>query len=243
MFDYDLLTWALLLGATFLGAAFQGVVGFGLAFTIVPLLAVVEPLAVPTVPLLLALPLLVGVVLTDVGSLDVRGSGLLMLGRLPGTVLGGALLLLVQTSLLGVLVGVALLVSVAAAVRAAAPTLTTRTQLLAGFASGVMGTAAGMGGPPLSLAYRGRPASVLRPTISVALLAGVGMSMAAVLALGRWDPGHGLLALSLLPPALAGLVASRLVNRRLRARSVLRFVLVLGAVAGVATILHALLRA
>jgi uncharacterized membrane protein YfcA len=51
VFDYDLLTWSLLLGATFLGAAFQGVVGFGLAFTIVPLLAIVEPLAVPTIPL------------------------------------------------------------------------------------------------------------------------------------------------------------------------------------------------
>jgi uncharacterized membrane protein YfcA len=183
------------------------------------------------------------VVLTDLTSLDLRGSGLLMLGRLPGTVLGGALLLLVQTSLLGVLVGVALLVSVAAALRAAAPTLTPRTQLLAGFASGVMGTAAGLGGAPLSLAYRGKPPSVLRPTISVALPAGVGMSMAVVLTLGRWNPGHGLLALSLLPPALAGLAASRLVNRWLRARSAQRFVLVLGATAGAGTILHALLRA
>ena len=85
-------SWCLLAAVTMLGACFQGSVGFGLSFTVVPLLTFLEPVAIPTVPLLVALPLLVGTVIRDLPDLDLRGSGWLVLGRFPGTVMGAALL-------------------------------------------------------------------------------------------------------------------------------------------------------
>ena len=182
------LTWALLLVAAVLGGCFQGSVGFGLGFTVVPLLVVVEPTAVPTVPLLLGLPLLAGTVLDDLSALDLGGSGWLVLGRLPGTALGAGLLLVVDDHLLGLVVGAVLLVTVAASLTGATPPLTRGTRLGAGFASGVMGTAAGVGGPPLSMLYRDQGGRVLRATVGVALMVGVAMSLSAVVVTGRWAP-------------------------------------------------------
>lgn len=139
-------TWLLLGLSTFFGASSQGLVGFGLAFTLVTLLAVVERLAIPTMPLILALPMVLGNFAGDLRDLDVRGSALIILGRLPGTVIGAGLLALVATDVLGVVVGIALLVSIAAGLRTV-PRLTDRSWIAAGVISGVMGTAAGLGGP------------------------------------------------------------------------------------------------
>ena len=233
------LTWGLLLVAAVLGGCFQGSVGFGLGFTVVPMLVVIEPTAVPTVPLLLGLPLLTGTVLDDLSALDLGGSGWLVLGRLPGTALGAGLLLVVDDHLLGLVVGAVLLLTVAASLTGATPPLTRGTRLGAGFASGVMGTAAGVGGPPLSILYRNQGGRVLRATVGVALMVGVAMSLTAVVVAGRWELGHALLAIILLPASMLGWWASRRVNRRVDDRWMSRIVLGLGAVAGVAAVVQA----
>lgn len=240
MDPFDPVTWSVLAVAAVLGGCFQGSVGFGLGFTVVPLLVVVEPMAVPTVPLLLGLPLLAGTVLGDLSGLDLGGSGWLMLGRLPGTAVGAGLLLVVHPDLLGLVVGAVLLLTVTASLVGGAPPLTSATRLGAGFASGVMGTAAGVGGPPVSILYRGQTGRVMRATVGVALLVGVLMSLTAVVVTRRWELGHAMLAVTLLPPSMLGLWGSRRLNRSVDDRWMQGLVLGLGAVAGVAAMVQAL---
>lgn len=240
MIALDPTVWVLLAAGTFAGAAFQGLVGFGLAFTVVPLLAVIEPLAIPTVPLLLTLPMVVGNMIADLPHIDLRGSGLIVIGRIPGTLIGAGLLVLVQPDVLGIVVGCALLASVVIGVREAPP-LTDRNRLTAGFASGVMGTAAGLGGPPVSMVYRGQPPAVLRATVSSALLVGIGLSLTAVVALDRGSQQHVLMSLALVPAAVLGLGVSRIWGRKVSRKQLQHFVLGLGAVAAVGTITQSLL--
>jgi uncharacterized membrane protein YfcA len=240
MIALDLTLWVLLAAGTFAGAAFQGLVGFGLAFTVVPLLAVLEPLAIPTVPLLLTLPMVLGNLIADVAHIDLRGSGLIILGRLPGTLIGACLLMLVRPEVLGIVVGCALLASVMLGVREAPP-VTDRNRLAAGLASGVMGTAAGLGGPAVSLVYRGQPAPVFRATVSAALLVGIGLSLTAVVVLERSSLQQALMALALVPAAVLGLGVSRVWGRNVSRKQLQRFVLGLGGVAAVATITQSLL--
>jgi uncharacterized membrane protein YfcA len=235
----DPTVWVLLALGTFAGAAFQGLVGFGLAFTVVPLLAVVEPLAIPTVPLLLTLPMVVGNMIADLAHIDLRGSGLIVLGRIPGTLIGAGLLMAVRPEVLGIVVGCALLASVVIGVREAPP-LTDRNRLAAGLASGVMGTAAGLGGPPVSMVYRGQPAAVFRATVSTALLVGIALSLSAVVVLDRGSQAHVLLSLALVPAAVLGLAVSRRWGRSVSGKQLQHFVLGLGGVAAVGTIAQSL---
>lgn len=239
MIALDLTVWVLLALGTFAGAAFQGLVGFGLAFTVVPLLAVVEPLAVPVVPLLLTLPMVVGNMAADLAHVDLRGSSLIVMGRIPGTVVGAGLLMLVRPEVLGIVVGCALLASVVIGLRAAPP-LTDRNRLVAGLASGVMGTAAGLGGPPVSMVYRGQPAPVFRATVGATLLVGIALSLSAVVVLDRASREHVLLALALVPAAVAGVSASRRWGRNVSGQQLQYFVLGLGGVAAVGTIAQGL---
>lgn len=241
MFGLDPASWYALVAITVLGACFQGSVGFGLSFTIVPFLSVFEPVAIPTVPLLVAIPLLVATVWHDFQHLDARGSAWLILGRLPGTVVGGVLLWIISPQLLAILVGLLLLGSVVTSSTGISLRLNRQTQVTAGFASGVMGTAAGIGGPPISMVYRDASAATMRATASAALFVGVFMSMTAVVVTHRWDQAHVALAASLLPAAAVGFLLSRVVNRHLSRIVLQRVVLTLAAAAGVGSIAQALL--
>lgn len=241
MFGLDPASWYALVAITVLGACFQGSVGFGLSFTIVPFLSVFEPVAIPTVPLLVAIPLLVATVYHDFSHLDARGSAWIVLGRLPGTLVGGILLVLISPQLLAIMVGVLLLASVVTSSTGMSLRLSRGTQLGAGFASGVMGTAAGLGGPPISMVYRDESAATMRATTGTALFVGVFMSMTAVFLTHRWDTSHVALAASLLPASAVGFLLSRVVNRHLSKAVLQRVVLTLAAVAGVGSIAQALL--
>lgn len=90
------------------------------------------------------------------------------------------------------------------------------------------------------MAYQGQPAPVFRATVSVALLAGVTMSLTAVVLLGRGSREHVMLALALVPAAALGLVVSRRFGGDISAKQLQRFVLGLGAVAAVGTISQSL---
>lgn len=240
MLGLDLAVWISFFLATCIGAGFQGSLGFGLSFTMVPFLVILEPAAVPTVPLLVVLPIVVAGLSRDFSHVDLRGSGWLILGRVPGTAVGGVLLWWISADLLSLLVGVVLLGCVVAILAQLSPPLNRETQLAAGFASGVMGTAAGIGGPPISLVYRRETGATMRSTTGLAILAGAGMSMVAVLSTGRWDPGHAALAASLLPAAVIGFLLSRLLNKRISRGTLQTSVLVLAALAGLGAIVRGL---
>ncbi len=80
-----------------------------------------------------------------------------MVGRIPGTVLGAALVSAVAVDTMTLLVGISLLLTVARStlmpeVRSRAP-----AQLAVGMASGLMRTVASLGGPIVGLALQSRP--------------------------------------------------------------------------------------
>ncbi len=85
----------------------------------------------------------------------------------------------------------------------------------AGIASGALGTATAIGGPPLALLYQHHEGPVLRATLAVAFAFGTVLSLIALAITGAIEPWHVALAAALLPGLLAGLVVSRLVIGRL----------------------------
>src|SRR3546814_11444064 len=83
------------------------------------------------------------------------------------------------------------------------------TQLVAGVVSGVTGTAAGIGGPPLALLYQHRPGSTIRSTLAAAFLVGTALSLATLAVAGEVGASQVLLGLGLPPLVVVGSLTGR----------------------------------
>ncbi len=198
-----------------LGAAIQGSVGFGANLLAVPVLAVIEPEALPATLTLLILPLAVAMVRRERHGVDGPAVGWLMAGRVPGTVGGALVVAWVSGDTLSVLAGAGVLVAVGMSLLTTTVPVTPVTQVTAGVASGAMGTATSIGGPPLALLYQHHEGPVLRATLAATFSLGTVLSLVGLALAGAVEPWHLALAAALLPGTLAGVAASSRLAHRL----------------------------
>ena len=228
--------------AVLVGAVVQGSVGFGLALVVVPVLALVRPEALPAVVLLLTMPMAALMSVREWRSADVTGLLPILGGRVLGTLGGVGLLALVPSGFLSVLFGALVLAAVLASLLRLKVSLNVRTKFTGGVASGVMGTAGGVGGPPLALVYQDRSGPEIRSTLAVAFVAGTGLSLIALFLSGRVGAEHALLTLQLLPGMLLGLFATRWIAPLFDASWLRPAVLLFAAASGLAVVILGLAR-
>lgn len=195
--------------ATLIGATIQGSLGFGMNLVTVPALALVVPEALPVAVIVLGFPVSVSMLRHERRAVDRAGVGWILIGRLPGTAIGAWVVAVVSTAVLQGLVGVVVLLLVVAS--AVMPPLPVRrdSQLVAGVVSGVTGTAAGIGGPPLALLYQHGSGAAMRSTLAASFLFGTILSLAALALAQQVGVGQLLLGAGLAPLVVAGTVAGR----------------------------------
>jgi uncharacterized membrane protein YfcA len=222
------------------GAFVQGSVGFGINLIVVPVIAVLVPEAVPGSVVLLSLPLTITMMVREHHHIDRRGVAWVMAGRLPGAVIGAAVVVLVAPDVLTSFVGAAILVAVALSVARLHVTVRPVTAASAGLTAGVMGTAAGVDGPPLALLYQHHSGEAIRATLAACFVLGTLMSAAILVIAGELSGDQLLFTLELIPALVVGLLASVWGARHLRDRSVRPAVLTFAAVAGALTLVRGL---
>jgi uncharacterized protein len=203
------------LAAVTIGAVVQGSVGFGANIVAVPVIAVIEPDALPATLALIVIPLVAVMALRERHALDRTGVTWITVGRVPGTVVGAAVVALISTDTLSVLLGVGVLLAVAMSTLTADIPVNRVTATTAGFASGAMGTATSIGGPPLALLYQHHEGPVLRATLAVAFAVGTVLSLIGLAIAGAIEGWQVVLAVALLPGLFTGLALSRLLVHRL----------------------------
>ena len=220
-----------------LGAVVQGSVGFGLALVVVPAMTLVSPETLPATVLLLTMPMAAVMAARERHAIYAPGLVYLLSGRLLGTLGGVGLLLLVLDDYLSVLFGS--LVVVAALASSSNPNidLSNRIRVRGGIVSGVMGTAAGIGGPPLALIYQNREGQEIRATLAVAFAMGTAISLLVLALAERVGLDHLLLALELLPALLLGLWGAGFTPKLLSGRWLRPALLLFAAVSGFAAVL------
>ncbi|MGC9377973.1 sulfite exporter TauE/SafE family protein [Streptomyces sp. MH13] len=200
------------------GALLQVSVGFGLGMLAAPVFSLVDPALAPTVVLLLASGVTATVLVRERGRADLRGCGWALVGRLPGVLMGALLVVALPARYLALLVAAVILAGVAVNAAGFVPRQRRSSVVLAGMASGLMGTATSIGGPPMALVWQRLSGPELRATMSAFFLAGSLMSLAALTATGTVGP-HALRGTALLiPAAVAGVLAARPLTRRLNVR-------------------------
>jgi uncharacterized protein len=235
------LEYAIALVAVATGAVVQGSIGFGLNLLSAPVIAILDPHALPATLVLLALPLSATVSLRERHAVDLRPLRWMLAGALPGTVLGAVIVSVASGAELSIIVGAIALVGVALSVLTPPIHIDVRSASTAGFVSQTFGTAASVGGPPVALLYQHHGGPVVRSTLG-AFFATTGLlSLAGLLAVGKVASWQLLLALALVPAMAAGFWLSRHLHGHVD-RGVLRpAILMLSALAGAAAIANGIL--
>jgi uncharacterized membrane protein YfcA len=233
--------WVVIAATVLVASTVQGVVGFGSNLLAVPIVALIVPAALPGAMVVPGIPLAVGMAISERDHIDWRGSWFLLLGRVPGTVLGVAVVAAVSTDALSVVVGVVVMAAVVMSVAASHlhPGITPRSASATGVVTGVTGTAAAIDGPPLALLYQHDPAPVFRSTLATQFAIGTAFTITGLLLGGQLHGWQLLLGVSLMPSYFAGLAASLAIRPRLAGRNLRPVVLAIAALTGVAAILRA----
>jgi uncharacterized protein len=217
------------------GGFVQGTIGFGLNLVIVPVVALLEPDAVPGAVLLLSFPMTTTMAWHERDHVDRNGVRHLLYGRIPGTLAGLGLLIVLDGDERLILVGASLFVAVV--ITAFSPTFHPGRRALvpAGFATGVTGTVAGIDGPPMALLYQHAPPPVMRATLAVMFAIGGVASALAAFASGDLQTWHLLLTVALMPAMLFGQFAAHRVRGRVPVHWFRFGVLAIAAIAAVST--------
>ena len=224
----------------FLASCLQGTIGFGLGMLAAPVIGLLDPRLLPGSVVLLAAGLTVFGVLRDRTAVDFRGTGWALLGMVPGTVGGALLVVVLPPQTLAFAVAGTVLAAVLLSVCGWRPRPRPAAVAAAGAASGLMGTAAAIGGPPMVLVWHGFSPARLRGTMSAFFLAGALVSITALAAVGSIDREVLRFAAVLLPAVLLGFVASGAVNGRLDRARVRRVGLAASAAGAVLVLVQAL---
>jgi uncharacterized membrane protein YfcA len=223
------------------GSIVQGSVGFGLNLLSAPFVAIVAPQALPATLVLVALPLALATFGREHHALEAPPLWWMLLGAVPGTLIGLLIVGQIGRAELAVLVGAITLAGVVLSVASPPVPITPATALIAGFASNAFGTASSVGGPPVALLYQHRPGPIARATLSGFFATSAVLSIVGYVATGTITLNQLLLAVTLTPFMVSGLWASRHFHRFVDAGWLRPTVLVLSALAGLIAIARVVL--
>ena len=220
------------------GFTLQGAVGFGMGILGSPLLLLIDPRFVPGP--ILASTMVFTALLTrrEHRAIDLGGLGWAVGGRLAGTIPAAALLALLPAEQPDLLFGGIVLVAVAISVSGLHVEPRPATLLACGALSGLMGTVASIGGPPMALLYQHAPGARVRGTLSGLFLIGTIISLGALVLVGRFGRDELWLSCALLPGAMFGFVVSRHLASGLDRGYTRRAVLTIAAVAGLIVVVR-----
>jgi uncharacterized membrane protein YfcA len=210
-------------GVVVAAACLQGAIGFGPGVLAAPAIALVDPSLLPGSIVLLAAGVTVLGVVRDRAAIDLPGAGWALLGRVPGTVIGAALVALLLARGSALMLAGTVLLGVLLSLCGWRPT--PRPVTVAGAASGALGTATAIGGPPMALVWQGSSTAQLRGTMSAFFLVGALMSLVGLAAVGALDQRILRFAAILTPAMILGFALSGPVNQRLNRQRVRRVAL------------------
>ncbi|MBW8192226.1 sulfite exporter TauE/SafE family protein [Neiella marina] len=219
-----------------IGAFIQSAIGFGLAIAAAPLLYFLDPAYVPA-PITF-----VGLLLSLVNAahyrqnLNLKPLAAAIVGRIPGSLAGGALLLWIDARELALVIGTSVLLAVLISLLPFRLAPTRNRMAVAGFFSGLFGTSSGIGGPPMALLLQHQAANAIRANLAAFFVVSASISLLVQAGSGYIQPNHLVLTLPLLPACLVGYWLAKRYAKNLRQDHMRLFSLALCSITGVVAI-------
>ena len=241
MLHLDLLETLLAFIVVGAAACVQGSVGFGLAMVAAPILLLIDQRFVPG-PLVLNVLLLAALVTCrERRALKVVQIPWVTLGSALGSIFAVVALRAVTERGSSVLFGSLVLIAVVVSLSGWHISLNRRNAVLAGLASGFMGTTSSIGGPPLALLYQHQRAARIRADLSALIFLSSLFTLLALGFVGRFGVLELKLSLLLLPGLIVGFALSTVTSRLLGQRRIRPAILTIAATSGVVILIRACL--
>jgi uncharacterized protein len=220
------------------GSAIEAATGYGSAVVALPVMELAFPSHMPALLILLGPPLIALMVGVERTYIDAPAVVQVSSGLIFGTVAAIPVLDLMSGRSLRLLFAFATLAALAPlTVMRSGVARTSARSFAAGLASGFMGTATGMSGPPLAVVFAREHGPTVRATLGMVYAVGSAFSIGALLLARRIDTTDLWLAALLTVPVVIGFGAGRLLLKRV-SRRFLHFT-ILGTVAACAAVLFA----
>ncbi|UXI02230.1 sulfite exporter TauE/SafE family protein [Photobacterium sp. TY1-4] len=218
------------------GCFVQSTVGFGMAIVAAPIVYFFEPRFVPGTITMVGLVLALINMWQYRRMLSFKGLSAAFIGRVPGTIAAGFLLLYISAESLALVLGVGVLLAVVISLMKVRIKPTGKALFWAGFASGLMGTSTSIGGPPMALVLQHAEAGKLRANLAGYFAFSCVLSLIALSATNHFSWWHFQYGVMILPaPILATWLAYR-IQHLIRAEWLRYALLVLCSVSGVIAI-------
>jgi hypothetical protein len=226
---------------TALAACLQGTIGFGFAVASVPILALVDSRLAPVPQLVLSAPLVLSMAWRERHAIQLRAVGWILLGRIPGALIGVLLLKLFAHQVLDLLLAAIVILAVILLSGARSIPQNGKTQFSAGVVSGVMGLIASMGGPPLALLFRDAKGDALRSNLAAVFVVGLTITIVARVGTNEMSWGDVETALYMMPGLFVGLAMSRFFAGKVEGALLRRAVLFVATVSALGLAIRAIM--
>ncbi len=220
------------------GFTLQGAVGYGMGILGTPILILIDPRLVPGPVLASTMVFTLMVTVRERRGIDLGGVGWALAGRIVGTLPAAAVLAVLPESQLSRVFGLMVILAVAISVSGVDVRPRPSTLLAGGALSGLMGTVAAIGGPPIALLYQHASGTRFRGTLSSLFFVGTIISIVALVPAGRFGGSELRLTLLLLPGAAFGFLVSRRLASRLDRGYTRPAILAVAAMAGLIVVVR-----
>ena len=220
------------------GSALQAATGMGMALFAAPLLALIDPAFVPGPALCAVMTLSAAVAWRERAAIDRRILFVALLGFSAGCAIGAILLAVLIGRDLGRIFAALILAAVFLSVAGLRIRISRLALLIGGVASGILGTMAGIQGPPIALVLQHEPPDRLRATLCAFFASGSLVSLMALATAGVFGISKLGLGLKLMPGVALGFAVAPVFARRIERRQARLAVLVISTLSALVLLLR-----
>lgn len=240
--DVELIELAAAFVVVAFAAAAQGTVGMGFNILAVPVMSLINPVLAPVPQLILSLPLTISSVARERAGVDRSGVFWILMGRLPGAVIGVWLLSIATDRSLDLFIGLMVLGAVIMLASGIRLVRTRSVEFATGVFAGISSYVATIGGPPVALLYSKDEGAMVRSTLGLIFLIGSSITLLARTLAGDITGGDVVIGLSLFPAAVLGFALSSRLKERVTPGHLRMAILALSSIAAIALLSRAIWR-
>ena len=234
---FQQLEWSLIIISIFAvlaGSITQGLSGLGFGMVTAPILLLIDPIFVPGPMLMLAMTVSMLVVFRDREHIDYKILGTTLSGRIPGTIIAAFAFSLIPLALYGIIFGILVLIAVILTSTKLKVMPTRINIIIAGFASGFMGTLTSIGAPPMALVFQHGQVKMVRSTLSTFFFIGCFFSLTVLFYFGSFTVKHIFITAFFIPPLLIGFKISSLLVHKVN-QKVMRYFMI--SISGISSVI------